>query len=61
MKTTGVRDIPKFGLLFFLGHPTAGWQGDIPASYSHRQRNRSTGIERSNVPDDTYVNHIVCV
>ena len=21
MKTTGVRDIPKFGLLFFLGHP----------------------------------------
>ena len=22
MKTTGVRDIPKFGLLFFLGHPT---------------------------------------
>ena len=40
---------------------TAGWQGDIPASYSRRQRNRSTGIERSNVPDDTYVNHIVCV
>ena len=23
MKTTGVKDIPKFGLLFFLGHPTA--------------------------------------
>ena len=24
MKTTGVSNIPKFGLLFFLGHPTAG-------------------------------------
>ena len=23
MKTTGVSDIPKFGLLDFLGHPTA--------------------------------------
>ena len=23
MKTTGVEDIPKFGLLVFLGHPTA--------------------------------------
>ena len=22
MKTTGVNDIPKFGLLDFLGHPT---------------------------------------
>ena len=22
MKTTGVSNIPKFGLLFFLGHPT---------------------------------------
>ena len=22
MKTTGVKDIPKFGLLVFLGHPT---------------------------------------
>ena len=26
MKTTGVSDIPKFGLLDFLGHPNA--QGD---------------------------------
>ena len=31
MKTTGVKDIPKFGLLVFMGHPIA------PARFTEKQ------------------------
>ena len=30
MKTTGVSDIPKFGLLGFLGHPNDHWSAKLP-------------------------------
>ena len=44
MKTTGVSNIPKFGLLVFLGHPNIGARYIIKISTS-----KFTNIDLNNV------------